>query len=96
MNWVKIIAPDIYHTIPEILSQLDTYTHLDEATGNFTRGITTHEMLNAFNEWRQQSPQLSHLPVQLHLVEGATHSYKDSPEILKAYIEKIRDFAASL
>jgi len=94
VNWVKIIAPDVY--IPEILSQLDTYTHLDAATGNFTRGITTHEMLSAFNEWRQQSPQLSHLPVQLHLVEGAVHHFKDTPEILKAYIEKIRDFAASL
>ena len=98
IEWVRRIAPAALSSIPEVLSQLDTYdTVTVDEKWNFSRSSsTTSEMLSAFNEWRKQSPQLSQLPVQIHLVEGATHSFEDTPEILKAYIEKLRDFTASL
>ena len=96
IEWVRKIAPAALDSVPEVLSQLDTYDTVNEEWKFSRTSITTSKMLSAFNEWRKQSPQLLQLAIQMHLVEGATHSYKDNPEILKAYIEKIRDFAASL
>ena len=105
IEWLRKISP-LTLTIPDALSELDTYDTFAVAESAdpeyenwiFTRSdVATHEMLGVFNEWAQSnSVQLATQSVQMHLVEGATHSYKDTPEIFKAYVEKIRDFAASL
>ena len=98
IEWSKQIVAHEQLTIRSELDQfLDTYENQGE--WKFSRSQhTTADMLTIFKDWKSQlSPELkARLPIDIELMEGATHHYKDSHEIFQRYINRIVAFARNL